>query len=405
MIQWRKTIILSLACLLVLQSSPILVSAETVVDDNLQAINDEIDARKIKIDQINSKIEEYQKKIDQAEAKQSSLANEIELLDNRAAQTELEIEATNEEISTIDAEMRVTDKSIAEATAALDREREMIASVLREMRVADNVSPVEWFFGSESFSDLFGRIEDLETLHSNLDKSLAEAQETKTSLQAYKEEQETRLTSLEELQKNLEKEIALLDNQRESKVVLIAETAESEDEFQALLNELLAEEQYVNRQIASLQSGIEEKLKENDIIGDSSVLSWPTPPLKGISATFHDPTYPFRHLFQHPGIDLPAPVGTPIKSVAPGYVAWVKQGRSYGNYVLIIHANGVATLYAHLSKILVETDQFVVRGETIGLSGGRPGDPGAGLSTGPHLHFEVRKDGVPTNPMDYLMAY
>lgn len=401
---WRKTIIFSLTCLLIFQSSVPLVLAETV-NDSLQVINDEIDARKVKIDQINNKIEEYQKKIDQAESKQASLANEIELLDNRVAQSELEIEATNEEIFAIDAEMRVTDKSIVEATDSLNREREMIVSVLREMRTADKISPVEWFFGSESFSDLFGRIEDLETLHANLNKSLEDAQKTKESLQTYKQEQEARLTSLEALQKDLEKKIALLENEKESKAVLIAETAESEDEFQSLLNELLAEEQYVNRQISSLQYGIEQKLKENDIVGDSSVLSWPTAPVKGISATFHDPTYPFRHLFEHPGIDLPVAVGTPIKSSAPGYVAWVKQGRSYGNYVLVIHANGVATLYAHLSKILVETDQFVVRGETIGLSGGRPGMPGAGLSTGPHLHFEVRKDGVPTNPMDYLMAY
>ncbi len=69
---------------------------------------------------------------------------------------------------------------------------------------------------------------------------------------------------------------------------------------------------------------------------------------------------------------------------------------------MIIHSNGLATLYAHMSRLDVEQDQYVSRGEIIGLSGGRPGSPGAGFSTGPHLHYEVRQDGVPVNPMTFL---
>lgn len=380
------------------------VSAEETAD-NIQDINDEISVRQIKIDQINSQIAAYQTKINQAESKQASLSNEIELLDNRAAQTQLEIEATNEEIKNIDSEMRLTDKEIVEAEMALEREREMIASVLREIRSTDETSTIEWLLSSDSFSDLSGQVEELETVHKNLDQTLNEALNTKESLQIFKTEQENRLISLEQFQKDLEQESLLLENQISAKSVLIAQAADSEDEFQRMLQDLQAEQQYINRQISGLQNDIEQKLIDGDMSGDSSALSWPAYPSRGISATFHDPTYPYRHLFEHPGIDLPLEVGTPIESAAPGYVAWVKQGVSYGNYVLVIHANGVATLYAHLSKILVETDQFVSRGETIGLSGGRPGSPGAGLSTGPHLHFEVRKDGIPTNPMSYLVSY
>ncbi|HBR80351.1 MAG: Peptidase M23 [Candidatus Uhrbacteria bacterium GW2011_GWE2_45_35] len=400
---WRKLIFVSIISSLFFQSGSILVLAET--GEDIQQINDEIAARKVKIDQINSKINDYQAKIKQAESQQISLSNEIEILDNHEAQTELEIQLTNEEISTTDSEIKLTENSIAESQETLDRQAEIMASILREIRVADRVSVVEWFFGTESFSDLFGRIEDLETINSDLSNSLEQTKETKISLQTHKQEQENHLLTLESLQKDLADKIELLGNQKEAKTVLIAETAQSEANFQSLLNELLAEEQYVNRQIANLQYGIEQKLKDGDSAGDSSALSWPVYPERGLSATFHDPTYPFRYLFEHPGIDIPVSVGTPIKSVAPGYVAWVKEGTQYGYYVLVIHANGIATLYAHLSKILVEPDQFMARGEAVGLSGGRPGMPGAGLSTGPHLHFEVRKDGIPTNPMNYLVAY
>lgn len=403
MLHWRKPIFILIIFTTFLSPNFSFIFADT--GDDIQTINDEIAARKAKIEQINKKVDGYQTKIDQAEAKQASLAGEIELLDNRAAQTELEIEATNEEISAIDNEMRVIDKSVADKSAALKKEQEMIKSILREIRSADKTSTVTWFLGSQSFSQLFDQVEKLETVNFNLNQTMAQVKQNKEALLTYKEEQEAKLIALEELQKNLEKKITLLEEEKESKTVLITQTAQSEAEFNALLNDLWAEEQYVNRQIASLQSGIEEKLKASDVAGDSSVLSWPLVPEKGLSATFHDSTYPFRHLFEHPGIDLPTPVGTPVKSSAPGYVAWVREGRLYGYYILVIHADGVATLYAHLSKILVETDQFVARGATIALSGGRPGTAGAGLSTGPHLHFEVRQDGVPTNPLDYLVSY
>ena len=88
--------------------------------------------------------------------------------------------------------------------------------------------------------------------------------------------------------------------------------------------------------------------------------------------------------------------GDGCSAAAPGYVAWSRVGRQYGNYVMIIHTNGLATLYAHLSRSFVSADQFVQRGEEIGAVGS------TGLSTGPHLHFEVRKNGIPTDPIPFL---
>lgn len=402
----REIIFVCALCLLTLQSGVFSTSpAVAAIGEEIQAVQDEIAARKVKIDQINIKIDEYQEKIEQAEAKQVSLVNEVEILDNRVAKTELEIESAGEEISALNAEINITNLSIAEEEETLKRNRALISSVLREIRNADHVSTIDWVFGSDSFSELFDQAEKLQTIHSDLEENLSEARRTRNSLELLKQGQEKRMASFEEARKEMEKQVELLENEKGARSVLIIQTARSEAEFEKLLRELQAEEQYVSGQILALQRDIELKLKEGDIVGDSSALSWPIYPEKGISATFHDPTYPYRHLFEHSGIDIPVSVGTPIESAAPGFVAWTREGRLYGYYVLVIHANGVATLYAHLSRILVETDQFVSRGETVGLSGGRPGAAGAGLSTGPHLHFEVRKNGIPTNPMNYLVSH
>jgi murein DD-endopeptidase MepM/ murein hydrolase activator NlpD len=99
----------------------------------------------------------------------------------------------------------------------------------------------------------------------------------------------------------------------------------------------------------------------------------------------------------HPAVDIGVVIGTPVKAADSGYVAVV--GRSdtgYGRYILIDHGNGYQSLYGHLSVIYVEVGQSVGKGQTIGLSGN------TGKSTGPHLHFEIKLNGVRRNPFIYL---
>ena len=98
----------------------------------------------------------------------------------------------------------------------------------------------------------------------------------------------------------------------------------------------------------------------------------------------------------HNGMDLAVPVGTPVRAALPGRVVTSKYHNSYGYYVKIDHGNGLSTLYAHNSKLLVRVGQSVQAGDVISLSGS------TGRSTGPHLHFEVWSGGQRTNPRSYL---
>ncbi len=99
----------------------------------------------------------------------------------------------------------------------------------------------------------------------------------------------------------------------------------------------------------------------------------------------------------HRGLDIAAPKGTPIKAAASGKVTYAGNARDgYGNYVVISHGNGVQTLYAHCSKLLVSKGQQVSQGEVIAKVGS------TGNSTGNHLHLEVRKNGIAYNPQNYV---
>jgi murein DD-endopeptidase MepM/ murein hydrolase activator NlpD len=381
---------------------------EVVIEDQavahqINSLNDEIAEKRSNVNSLTRNIEEYKKKIAGLQGSEATVEVEIELLENRAAKTELDIEATREEMSAVDAEIAVLEAQIKAIAEQLERNRSSIADMLRKMDMYDNDLSLQLLFGTDSFAELFARLQELSSVTADLEDALTRAEAEHARLETSRAEQVGKRDRLSELQDQQERQIALLEDERGSKELLLAQTQRSEAQFQAFLSELRQEQQYVNQQIGALQDEVERKLADADSEGQGSdVLSWPVNATRGISATFHDPTYPFRHLFEHSGLDVPVASGTPVTSAAPGYVAWTRTGRMYGNYVMVIHANGVATLYAHLSSIDVEQDQFVGRGETIGLSGGIPGTPGAGLSTGAHLHFEVRVNGIPTDPLNYL---
>jgi len=104
-----------------------------------------------------------------------------------------------------------------------------------------------------------------------------------------------------------------------------------------------------------------------------------------------------RYYDYHPAVDIAAPQGTPVKAADSGYVAVVgRSDTSYGRYVLIDHGNGFQTLYGHFSVVYVEVGQSVGKGQTIGACGS------TGKSTGPHVHFEIKLNGVRRNPLIYL---
>ena len=144
--------------------------------------------------------------------------------------------------------------------------------------------------------------------------------------------------------------------------------------------------------------------RDNKILSDGAHLAWPVMPDRGISTYFHDPEYTALFGSEHQAIDVPTPQGTDITAPAAGYVLYVHEPREgqYA-YLAIKHANGIITVYGHVSEILVQPFDFVAPGQVFARSGGAVGTPGAGVMTeGPHLHFEVYKDREAVDPLQYL---
>lgn len=116
-----------------------------------------------------------------------------------------------------------------------------------------------------------------------------------------------------------------------------------------------------------------------------------------VSSGFGPRRDPFTGRYEfHKGIDVVAWVNTPVHAPADGIVVYARKARGYGNVLILNHGYGISTVYGHLNKFNVILNQKVKRGDVIAYVGN------TGRSTGPHLHYEVRVNGVPTNPMKYI---
>jgi murein DD-endopeptidase MepM/ murein hydrolase activator NlpD len=372
---------------------------ETVEDLNL-SLKDKQD----RVKELDDLISGYKKRISSAEHQSTDLENQLVLLDNRVKEKELAVERAKTEIESLGLEIRLIEKQISSQEERIQKDKELLATLLRDVHRSDAVSEIDILIAKPSLSEFFSQIEQIKSVQKDLQAMLQRVRGFKADLENKQRDREAKQKSIEDERAAMRKDQLALEAESNFKASLLSETEQSQQEFERIVYELNQQQQETAGDISDLELRLREQLKSTDdaLARGDILFNWPLDASRGITAIFHDPTYPFRNLFEHPGTDVRASVGTQVKAAAGGYVAWNKTGRMYGNYTMIVHPGGFATVYAHLSRFLAKPDTYVQRQDAIGLSGGRPGDPGAGLSTGPHLHFEVREDGIPVDAENYL---
>jgi murein DD-endopeptidase MepM/ murein hydrolase activator NlpD len=248
-------------------------------------------------------------------------------------------------------------------------------------------------------------------------------------LLAYRERVKSDRIYLQQLQSQLSTEKLNLDQQKQSKDNLLKVTSGQEEIYKQLLEQSIKEQQEVLQDVKNLDdtyTEIQQKLAENGGSFDpkdyASILDnrtialynfelanrnaptgnfmWPVEPKNGLSATFRDAAYKATFGMEHNAIDIPQLQGTLIRATADGVVYKTKDNGYGYSYVMLAHAGGYMSLYGHISSILVKEGDTIKQGSIIGLSGGMPGTKGAGyMTTGPHLHFELLRNGSYVDPL------
>ncbi|MFC1640764.1 murein hydrolase activator EnvC family protein [Patescibacteria group bacterium] len=369
--------------------------ASTRVDAT--SINDQIDQKSAESEHLESRIAELEGEIKIKKDQAASLRNQLGILEDNIKKQELEIDKKESDIEKTELEIKRTIANIEDAKREIDYQRTVLGEFIRTLDYSDDTSTVELILSDNSFSDILDNLQYIEALQGNVQNSLDTIKLLKSDLEFKKQELETKQANLEDQKKELELKVSQLEGTKQEKQNLLNQTEADEAKYQSLLGN--ARSDYNSKQ--SEIDNLEKRLRESMIhYGDPAPYAsgwvWPVPAGTGvITCVFHCSNY-FPGLV-HTGLDIAASVGTPLYSATDGTVVhagWSSTGGGYGLYA-VVSSNNLLLIYGHMSSISVSTGQTVTAGTTLGGMGS------TGFSTGSHVHFEVRKNGVPVDPLGF----
>lgn len=362
--------------------------------------------------------QDARKRAEQSEDAASKLAQEVESLDAEIDKIESEARALEPKIAEATARTSKIQAQVNELQAEIDRTEADIKKTqaeydLQQHLLADRVNSTyrqgTWYYfdvllGSQDIGDLIARTEfvnrviksnndlaaTLDATAQSLEKAKVKLDRTFESVELKRKEAAEVEKNLRDLQASRQTAAARSKAVQEQKAELAVEHKENAQRLRALAEQEEAESSRIARELSSRGGG-------SGIY--AGTMTWPVPSSHRVTSPFGYRTHPiFGDRRLHTGIDISAPSGSAIVAAGDGEVIFTGYRGGYGNTVMIDHGNGVITLYAHQVSggIAVSNGQSVTKGQRIGAVGS------TGNSTGPHLHFEVRVNGSPVNPMNYL---
>jgi murein DD-endopeptidase MepM/ murein hydrolase activator NlpD len=331
------------------------------------------------------KLDELRDRIERHESEAKSLKRSIERLNDEIIGQRKEVEKLNVEIAEIESRLRTVEARIARTRAQMDRIEDAATEQAVSLYKSGATDTLDALINSRSLSELDARVEMLGIAAQENTSTLIEYGRLKMQIQAHHRDLFETKRELEDAHAAQRKILQNLDN-------LYAEQASQLEELEAKLGEEHAQEGNLERESARLEQTILERqtLASVAALGKSdSGFIWP---LNGGITSY----YGERWGRMHTGIDIDGSTGDPVVASKSGRVILASSYSGYGNAVIIDHGGGFSTLYAHLSGFDVSEGQDVSQGEIIGRVGC------TGSCTGDHTHFEVRVNGSPRNPLDYL---
>lgn len=334
-------------------------------------------------------LEDLENKLDAVRDKKEKALDRKNLLDQRNA-------ALQDKIGTIEEQIDETNRRIKKNEKEEKEQYELFCKQVRQEEERGTVTYWSVLFKATDFADLLSRIDFINEIMEHDQRVIAELQEVREELDQDRKDLKSQKEELHSSQKELKAQIA------EAKSIVDKHTKTEE----GLLEMHKAEEAEADRITDKLENfyeehggtggGVEDPPTQSGLKG----LIWPTNATRLITSPYGNRVSPTLGATTfHPGVDIGAPYGSSVLAAQSGTVIDAGWSGGYGICVVIAHAEGISTLYGHMSDWSVSVGQKVSRGQVIGQCGS------TGISTGPHIHYEVRVNGGTINPLPYLPGY
>ena len=353
------------------------------------ALADELEEKKQELTNIQQQAEEAQRKAEQARSKERSISDQLRRIQGELDSAQDEFESINDQLENTEEQIQSNTELATRLTAKMQSQTKVLHRRIRDIYKNGQVNYVDVLLGAKDFNDFVSRMDILKRILAYDNALIQSTKADRLALEKAKAQLESDRLKIIDLRKQAAvKRDQVAGRRQERQGVLNAATYEREMAERAY-RELIETSKQIETMIRRIQSG------EKNIGGSTGTMVWPA---EGeITSPFGWRVHPiFGTQRLHTGIDIGADYGDATRAADGGVVIHSDWMGGYGNAVIIDHGNGISTLYAHNSQLLVSEGQTVAKGQTVARVGS------TGYSTGPHLHFEVRQNGTPVNPLNFL---
>ncbi len=312
---------------------------------------------------------------------------DIHQTDSRLSDARDRLADTQQKLADAESEQSDLKLKLQEAIQKVALQEADLKRHLYDLYVNDQSSPVTVLLSAESFNEMAKDSFIMEMIAEQDTNLIADLNEAKRDIDIRKQKVDEAILRIQTLKQSQLRQQSLLKEEMSKKRALLSELAQDQHELQSELDDLEQDSAEVERMLERYYSA-----------GGGGVRAFRGRLIKptngaygsGFGMRFH-PILHYRRM--HTGVDIGAAYGSRIWAAGDGRVIFAGYRGGYGNCVMIDHGGGLATLYGHCSRLAVHEGQYVRQGELIAWVGS------TGLSTGPHLHWEVRVNGKPVNPV------